>query len=329
VCVIQRWIFCVVSAVTVSSFLSSPLQADALYTVTNLGPASPSPAYQLVGQSPNDPNGNYLTLLSSSQQAAFQAGSFDGFAHPANTASVSNPDAYGLVDSNGYVTGLNWVTGNNVGELAGFAQISDGGGPYAQLVIYTSDPHVISNPRAAGLESSGYVGFGAGPMSDYNFQSAVVAGVNDHASLVFNYSLPGSGGPNRPAAVFTAYLNSGTIGTLGGASAFATALNNSNDVVGWSQTASGAQHAFLYASGTMQDLNLLIPATSGITLVTAAGIDAAGDIVAYGTNASGQMNEYYLAPAEVPAPEPGMLAVMSVMIVALAVHTAHRRACAR
>ena len=328
-CVIQRWIFCVASAVTVSGLLSSPLRADALYAVTDLGQASPSPAYQLGGQVPSDPNGNYLTLLSPSQQAAFQAGSFDGFAHPANTASVSNPDAYGLVDSNGYVTGLNWVTGNNVGELAGLAQIVDGGSPGAQLVIYTPDPHVISNPRGDGLESSGYVFLGAGPISNLNFQSTVVAGLNNGSGIAFNFAPPGSGGPNRPAAVFTAYLNSRPIGTLGGASAFATALNNSNDVVGWSLTASGAQHAFLYTGGTMQDLNLLIPATSGITLVTAAGIDAAGDIVAYGTNASGQMNEYYLAPAEVPAPEPGMLAVMSVMIVALAVHTAHRRACAR
>jgi probable HAF family extracellular repeat protein len=326
VCAIQRWIFCVASAVTVSSFLSSPLQADALYTVTNLGPASPSPAYQLGGRSPSDPSGSYLTHLSPSQQAAFQAGSFDGFAHPANTASVSNPDYYGWVYATEYVTGLNWATGNNVSELVGLAQISGAGSPFAQLVFYTPDPHVISDPRAAGLESSGYVGLGAGPMSEYNFQSAVVAGVNDHASLVFNFAPPGSGGPNQPAAVFTAYLNSGTIGTLGGASAFATALNNSNDVVGWSQIASGAEHAFLYAGGTMQDLNLLIPAASGITLVTAAGIDAAGDIVAYGTNASGQMNEYYLAPAEVPAPEPGMLAIMSVMVVAFAVHTARRRA---
>jgi probable HAF family extracellular repeat protein len=188
---------------------------------------------------------------------------------------------------------------------------------------------VISGLRAAGTESSGYVGLGAGQMSLYNFQSTVVAGINDHSALAFNFAPPGSGGPNQPAAVSTAYINTGPIkslGTLGGASAFATALNNSNEVVGWSKTASGAQHAFLYANGTMQDLNLLIPAASGITLVSAVGIDAAGDIVAYGTNASGQMNEYYLTPAEVPAPEPGMLAVMSVMIVAFAAHAAHRRA---
>ena len=49
------------------------------------------------------------------------------------------------------------------------------------------------------------------------------------------------------------------LGTLGGGNSVAAALNNANDVVGWSQIASGAQHAFLYMNGTMQDLNLMIP----------------------------------------------------------------------
>ena len=84
--------------------------------------------------------------------------------------------------------------------------------------------------------------------------------------------------------------------------AFANALNNSNQVVGSSQTAGGSLHAFLYSGGSMQDLNLLIPQLSGITLKIAVGIDAAGDIVAYGTDASGQSHEYLLTPADSPLP---------------------------
>ena len=57
------------------------------------------------------------------------------------------------------------------------------------------------------------------------------------------------------------------LGGLGGPNGIANALNNSNQVVGWSQLSGGAQHAFLYSNGAMQDLNLLIPPLSGITLV--------------------------------------------------------------
>ena len=45
----------------------------------------------------------------------------------------------------------------------------------------------------------------------------------------------------------------------------------------------------------------------------AVGIDSAGDIVAYGTNSSAQMQEYLLTPAEVPAPEPGTLAIWGLI----------------
>ncbi len=75
----------------------------------------------------------------------------------------------------------------------------------------------------------------------------------------------------------------------------------------------------------MQDLNLLIPPLSGTTLIDAVGIDSAGEIAAYGTNAAGQMHEYLLTPAELPVPEPSTLAVMSLMILALAARHARER----
>ena len=43
---------------------------------------------------------------------------------------------------------------------------------------------------------------------------------------------------------------------------FATAINDRGQVVGWSRTAAGPTHAFLYSHGTMTDLNSLIPADS-------------------------------------------------------------------
>ena len=100
---------------------------------------------------------------------------------------------------------------------------------------------------------------------------------------------------------------------------------NPNQVVGWSQIASGAAHAFLYSNGSMQDLNLLIPSSAGITLTSAVGIDAEGDIIAYGTDAAGESHEYLLTPAESPVPEPSSLAVMASMVVALAIYQRQSR----
>ncbi|MGO9471324.1 MAG: HAF repeat/PEP-CTERM domain-containing protein [Isosphaeraceae bacterium] len=300
--------------------------ADALYSVTDLGSARPSAAY-LSGQSPTDPSGNYLGALSSSQQTAFQAGSFDVYAHPGSgfNAAASNPDYGSYVNT----YSVQMVTGNNIGEYAGSGGIGfPQGGILPQLLLYTPDPHIITDGSyGAGQESSGYMSIVPLPAQmGGNFYGAV-AGINDHSIIAYNYQVQ-SNSTIGAAGTWIPYLSTpsgGTaLGTLGGASAFANALNNSNDVVGWSLTASGAQHAFLYANGTMQDLNLLIPPLLGITLVSAVGVDSAGDIVAYGTNSSGQMQEYYLSPEETPAPEPGTLAVWGLIASVAAARLATR-----
>jgi len=154
----------------------------------------------------------------------------------------------------------------------------------------------------------------------------MAAGINDHGNLALNeFTWPAANG----YGVVTPHLIKGvpdiSLGSLGGVNGAAYALNNSNQVVGWSQIASGTQHAFLYSNGTMQDLNLLIPPLSGITLTSAVGIDSAGEIVAFGTDASGQTNEYFLTPLESPVPEPSTLAIMSLMIVAVAARQAYSR----
>jgi hypothetical protein len=75
--------------------------------------------------------------------------------------------------------------------------------------------------------------------------------------------------------------------------------------------------------------HLLIPPLSGITLTSAVGIDSAGEIVAFGTDASGQTNEYLLNPLESNVPEPSTLAVFTVTIATLLISRAGRCRSAR
>jgi probable HAF family extracellular repeat protein len=65
------------------------------------------------------------------------------------------------------------------------------------------------------------------------------------------------------------------LGTLGGTTSVPAAINSAGEVVGWSYTSSGAQHAFLYANGTMTDLGTL----PGYPQSTATGINDLGQIV--------------------------------------------------
>lgn len=105
--------------------------------------------------------------------------------------------------------------------------------------------------------------------------------------------------------IYRAFLYDGNtmidLGTLGGPSSFSSALNDGGDVVGWSDLSAGEQDAFLDDNGQMEDLNALIPSDSGIHLDDAVGINDSGQIIASGTDASGNASSAFLLT---PTPEP-------------------------
>lgn len=70
------------------------------------------------------------------------------------------------------------------------------------------------------------------------------------------------------------------LGTLGGSSSMATAINNAGLIVGQADTSSGASHPFLYnpATASMQDLGTFGGATGSAT-----GINSAGQVVGWAT----------------------------------------------
>jgi probable HAF family extracellular repeat protein len=116
--------------------------------------------------------------------------------------------------------------------------------------------------------------------------------------------------------------------TLGGGSATGTAINNLGQVVGTSNTSTGAEDGFLfsngtmtdlgsgfspaavndsgvivggqfvYSNGTLQNLNTLIPAGSGYQIQNATGINDNGQIVANADDiATGQTHALLLNPS--------------------------------
>ena len=74
------------------------------------------------------------------------------------------------------------------------------------------------------------------------------------------------------------------LGSLGGAKSEALDFSRDGQVVGWSATADGARHAFLWTSGTMVDVNAIANVAQGVVLVRAVRVDDTGRILAHGSN---------------------------------------------
>jgi len=114
--------------------------------------------------------------------------------------------------------------------------------------------------------------------------------INDKSQIV-GYASP----PNSAVHAFL-YQNRTMhdLGALGDASV-AEAINNLGVIVG-SADVNGGEFAVLFSGGTLQDLNNLIPAGSGMTLTEAIGINDKGQIICNGDNSSGYGNAFLLTP---------------------------------
>jgi probable HAF family extracellular repeat protein len=79
------------------------------------------------------------------------------------------------------------------------------------------------------------------------------------------------------------------LGTLGGGSSYATAINNQGQVTGNSSVASGYAHAFLYSNGSLMDLGTLGGGSS-----YGYGINGAGTVVGYSWLANSSTTHAFL-----------------------------------
>jgi len=120
-------------------------------------------------------------------------------------------------------------------------------------------------------------------------------------------NIVGTSGNNSRAneyafAFFYDGVSTSDLGTLGGLRSGAYDVNDFDQVVGYSETATG-NHAFVWDQATgMQDLNSLI-ADSGWVLTAAAAVNNTGDIVGTGL-LNGQPHGFLLTTGAAPPPPP-------------------------
>jgi probable HAF family extracellular repeat protein len=86
---------------------------------------------------------------------------------------------------------------------------------------------------------------------------------------------------------FAATHNPQNLGTLGGSTSLARAISSNGLVAGYSTTATGATHAFLWQNGVMQDLGTL-----GGSRSEAYGVNSKGEVVGWSTTSNGSIHAF-------------------------------------
>jgi probable HAF family extracellular repeat protein len=154
----------------------------------------------------------------------------------------------------------------------------------------TGDEHAFSWTPAGGMVDLGTLGG----------SESLAFGVNDNGEVVGCSDITGTGGScsagesgnDVHAFSWTATGGMVDLGTLGGATSDANAVNDSGQVVGWAETASGAVHAFSWTrTGGMVDLGTL-----GGLYSNAAGVSDSGQVVGTAATANGDLHAFSWTP---------------------------------
>ncbi len=170
---------------------------------------------------------------------------------------------------------------NASGQVAGYSNVTGDTGFHA----FRTAPNSPINPATDDLGTLGGTG-------------SYAYGINASGQAVGMASINSFGDYHAFRTAANSPINPATddLGTLGGAASVAYGINASGQVVGQiCGSTCNNQHAFVYFGGVMHDLNNLIPAGSGWVLVTALGINDAGQIVGAGSH-NGENHGFLLTP---------------------------------
>lgn len=202
------------------------------------------------------------------------------------------------VNDSGQVTGRDAMTRHAFlydGELPPL-DIPTFGGSYGHGVALTSEGHVVGDSEYAGSNARAF--YWDGTLTPLEFlpggAHAVANDVNEMGQIV-GYSFARNT-PNHPVLWISKDDLPVDLGTLGGQTGNAVALNNHAQVVGGAETPTGQIHAFIWENGNITDLNELIdPASPLDYLRSCDDINDKGQIVCQAVVGS-QLRAFLLTP---------------------------------
>jgi probable HAF family extracellular repeat protein len=209
------------------------------------------------------------------------------------------------IDATDGLTPESWAYGiNNAGDIVGDVLDTGldshaflySGGTFSKLPVAGFQPQARGiNSRGQIVGSTWYQGspsfvFSRSLQSSLGSAPGQAEAINDRGVAV---------GWKQTTAGPQAFRGTGRaikdLGTLGGATSCANAINLAGDTVGTADVAGGAAHAFLYRAGAMVDLNSLVAPRSGWVLQSATGINGSGRIVGHGL-IHGAVHAFLLVP---------------------------------
>jgi probable HAF family extracellular repeat protein len=275
---------------------------DATHGIQALPPGGYSEAYGI-----ND-NGQVVGDENFSHLHAFLWDTVHGMQRDLGTLPGNNGSVAFGINNNGQVVGY-----SSLESVSAHAFLWDATSGMQDLGTLPGD----RNSVAHGINASGqvigesYIGSSPG----HAFLWDATSGMQDLGTLPgardsFAYGINGSGqvvGVSGPHAfLWDATNGMQDLGALPGDSgSIARSINDSGQVVGRSfhDLFRLTYHAFIWQNGTMSDLNDLIPAGSGLTLLSAEAINNAGQIVGWGVS-GGTIRAFLLTPDSSPRTAP-------------------------